>query len=115
MPRNLLSLSLRLSLPLSVAALMAACAHAPGAAPTAAPAPSAGAAADCSSLGAQVAQAERDQRAALERQRDAWKVVVPFAVAARYAGAKRAGADADEHLAELQAEFSRRGCDRQAG
>jgi hypothetical protein len=115
MPRSLLSSSLRFSVPLTAAALVAACAHAPGAKPDAPPTPSADAAADCAALGTQIAQAELGQRAAHEQQRNAWKVVVPFAVAARYAGARRAGADADERLAELQAAFTRRGCDRVAG
>jgi hypothetical protein len=94
--------------------LLAACASTSGTnAPVGAAASAATPAPDCAELGAQIVQVEQGRRAALEQQRDAWKVVVPFAVAARHARAKHAVAEAELRLAELQAEFGRRGCDRQ--
>lgn len=80
-------------------------------APTAPVASGATSGLDCAQLGAQVAQAEAARHAALEREQNAWKVIVPFAVAARYATSKSAVADADERLAQLRAESTRQGCD----
>jgi len=70
------------------------------------------AASDCRQLGGDIAKTEQARRAALEKQKDAWKVVVPFAVAARYASGKSALAQADKQLAQLRAEFTGQGCDR---
>jgi hypothetical protein len=86
------------------AALLAACASPPAGRPTAA------APADCSAIGTEIAHAEEARRAATQKQDDAWKAVVPFAVAARYASGKAAVADADRQLAELRTESDRRGC-----
>lgn len=67
---------------------------------------------DCGQLTALMAESDEQRRAALEQQRGAWKAVVPFAVAARYGSAKAAIGDADQRLAELNAEFDRQRCSR---
>ena len=68
----------------------------------------------CSELAASVARAEGTKRAAAEKERDAWKAVVPVAVAARYAHNRAALADAERQLVGLRAEMKRQGCDRHA-
>jgi len=70
------------------------------------------AATTCSELGAQIAGTEDTRRSAAEKQQGAWKAVVPFAVAARYASGKSAVDEADEQLAALRAESARQGCVR---
>jgi hypothetical protein len=67
---------------------------------------------DCSQLEAEIAQAAADKRAALKKEQDAWKAVVPFAVAARFVSGKSAAESADKRFARLQAEFTRQGCTR---
>lgn len=100
---------------LAIVTLAAGCAGAPPAPPTsiaasaAAPLP---APRDCTQLHAEIAGAKARQREALDKQQDAWKVVVPFAVAARYASAMSAVDDAGKRLAELNAESARQGCVR---
>jgi hypothetical protein len=68
----------------------------------------------CSELAAAVARAEGTKRAASDKERDAWKAVVPFAVAARYASNRAAASEAERQLAGLHAEQARQGCDRHA-
>lgn len=90
---------------LVAAALLAGCAStAPHAAATAS-APS-----DCRQLEAGIGQARQARQEAQEQGQSAWKAVVPFAVAARYAKSQSAAADAERQLEQLQAEFGRRGC-----
>jgi hypothetical protein len=67
---------------------------------------------DCATVGAEIARSEEAKRVALEQKQDAWKVVVPFAVVARYAKGKAASSDADKRLAELNAQYARQGCAR---
>lgn len=65
----------------------------------------------CADLHADIAVATHEMQAARKRQADAWKVVVPFVVVARYANA---GADveaAEQRLASLQISSSAAGCD----
>ena len=77
---------------LAVVALLTGCAGAPRAQ---APAE---AISGCSELQTEIAAAEEAKRAAMEKQQHAWKAIVPFAVAARYADAKSAAADADQRV-----------------
>lgn len=93
---------------LAAAALTTGCASAP--ARTAAPAASIAQA--CGALAADIARAETARLAASQKQQDAWKAVIPFAIAARYARAQAEGAEADQALAALTIEFTRQGCDR---
>lgn len=67
---------------------------------------------DCAELDAALSAAEEQKRAATATQRDAWKVVIPFAVAARYISATASVSDADTRSAQLQAESDRHGCRR---
>lgn len=99
----------------ALAALTTACANTPGATRAATPtiAPTA-TSPDCRQLGAQIAQAEQARRTALENQKDAWKAVVPFAVAARYAKSKATAGQADQQLAALKTQYSQQGCERHA-
>ena len=71
---------------------------------------SASASADCSQLRAEIARAEADKRAATEKKEGAWKVVIPFAVAAKYVSGKSAADAADKRLDELRARSARQGC-----
>jgi hypothetical protein len=54
--------------------------------------------------------AAESQRGAAQRQQDAWKAVVPFAVVARYGQAKAAAQESALRLAELQQHAARHGC-----
>jgi hypothetical protein len=72
--------------------------------------PGAAAGLSCGELRAQIADTEAARRTALEKEQNAWKVVIPFAVAARYATSKSAVKEADEQLAQLHAESIRQGC-----
>jgi hypothetical protein len=83
--------------------LLAACASAP-------PAHDTVAAHDCSALDAEIARAAAAQRSAAQQQQDAWKVVVPVAVVARYGQGKAAAAESQQRLGELQAQATRQGC-----
>jgi hypothetical protein len=65
---------------------------------------------ECSELDTEIATKEEAKRRALQRQQVAWKAVIPLAVAAEYAGAKSAAADADKRLLDLRGEFARLGC-----
>jgi hypothetical protein len=92
----------------TIAALAAGCASAPSV-----PAHSASTTGpDCRQLSAEIAQTEQAKRAALEKQRGAWKTIVPFVVAARYVSAKSAVEQADQRLGELHSQFNVQGCDR---
>lgn len=100
--------ALLLSSLLAVAALASGCATSPTrpspATTTTAP--------DCRQLRAEIARTEEARRAALEKEQGAWKAVIPFVVAARYASGKSDAEQADQRLATLNAEFSRQGCHR---
>lgn len=71
------------------------------------------AALDCTQLGDQMLAQQQAQRVAADRQREAWKAVLPFAVAGRYAGAASAAAEAEQRIGELQRELDRQGCGAQ--
>jgi len=101
----------------AAAALATGCANVP---PAAASADAAGvdlAGASCAQLDADIAQTDDALRAAQAKNQDAWKVVVPFAVAvaARYATSKSAANNATQQLDTLRAEAARRGCPGHAG
>jgi hypothetical protein len=65
---------------------------------------------DCHQLRVAIADAEDARLDANEKQQSAWKAVIPFAVAARYASGKSALAEADVRLTELNSRFVRQGC-----
>lgn len=99
----------------AMATLLAACASAPPSGTTAAASPPAAASASCEQLGAQIAQAEAARRAAEEQGRNAWKAVVPFVAAARYANGRAAADEAEDTIAALREQARRRGCAGAAG
>lgn len=80
------------------------------AAVAAAPASSSAAPSDCTSIAKAEREAEAAHRAAVEAKETAWKGVVPFAVAARYAGAAKAASETERKQAELKAAGQRLGC-----
>lgn len=94
---------------LLAATFLAACAHPPGSAAAHAETTVA-AARTCPQLHAGIAAAEQALGDAQQRKEDAWKVIVPFAVAARHAQAKSAMGDAEQRLAELKLAAERQGC-----
>jgi len=65
---------------------------------------------DCTALDAQIAQAGDAQRAAAQKQHDAWKLVVPIAAAARYGQGVVEATQSAQRLSELQAQADRQGC-----
>jgi len=67
---------------------------------------------ECGELQAEIAGVEEAKRSAVARQQAAWKAVIPFAVAARYAGGKSAADDADKRLQQLKHESARQGCNQ---
>lgn len=83
--------------------LSAGCAQNPSAESAAAPA-------NCEQVRAQIAQAEQQRAAALEKQETAWKKVVPFAVLGQRASAKAEIGAADQRLAQMRPEAVRMGC-----
>lgn len=92
-------------------AAMTGCAQTPSA-PAAA---SAAAPTDCAQLDADIGSAEQALHDAQERQQSAWKAVIPFAVAARHAQARSAGAQAQQQLDALHSTHRQQGCGRPAG
>jgi hypothetical protein len=68
---------------------------------------------ECSRLRAEIAGAESAKRAAAEKQQNAWKAVIPFAVVAQHAAATSKVAEADRRLNDLGSELTRRGCPAQ--
>ena len=89
--------------------MIAACANAPRHSPQAdeVAMPSAP---TCAQLDEQLARTEEARRAADEKGQNAWKAVVPFAVAARYASGKAAANEAEDTIAELRSQAALRGC-----
>ena len=94
---------------LAIAAALAGCAE-----PRPAPAPPT-AAASCAQLQAERATVAERRRVALEKEHDAWKALVPFAVAARFASGRSAVDEADRQLADLQARATLKGCPSHEG
>jgi hypothetical protein len=89
---------------IALAALLGACAQTPSAPDTQM------AALDCEAIEAQIDAAARQQRAAAQRQHDAWKAVVPFAVVARYGQGRAAASESQQRLDALQQQAALRGC-----
>jgi hypothetical protein len=85
----------------------AGCASSPDAPTAQASAPS------CDDLRAETSRVAAEKRAAVAKEEGAWKAVVPFAVAARYATGKAAASDADRRLAELHRQSATQGCAQQ--
>lgn len=77
--------------------------------------PTASTAPDCRQLSSEIARNEEARRVALEKERQAWKAVIPFAVAVRYVDGKSSAAEANQRLATLRAQFIQHGCSRDAG
>lgn len=92
-------------LALAAGGLLIGCASAPT--PAAAPA---SADSSCSELAGGIAAAEDAKRSAVEEEQTAWKVVIPLAVAARYAAGKSAADDADKRLKALRKEQVHNAC-----
>jgi hypothetical protein len=93
-----------LALVATIATLLVACAQTP--ARPEAPLASL----DCAALASEIHAAAEAQRAAAQQRQDAWKAVVPFAVAARYAKGKAAEQQLEQQLAELQQHAARQRC-----
>ena len=74
--------------------------------------PAGAAATSCEAIDAETVRATEARRAAAEKEQGAWKAVVPFAVAARYASGKAAGDEAGRQLAALQVRSGQQGCAR---
>jgi hypothetical protein len=94
---------------IALAALLGACAQTPSAPDTQM------AALDCGAIEAQIDAAAQQQRAAAQRQHDAWKAVVPFAVVpfavvARYGQGRAAASESQQRLDALQQQAALRGC-----
>jgi hypothetical protein len=98
--------TLLVSSPIATTALAIGCASTP----TESTAPTQSAVRDCHQLSAEIAVAEAEKHAALEKEKGAWKAVVPFVVVARYADGKLAANKSDKQLDKLRAEFTRQGC-----
>jgi hypothetical protein len=90
---------------LAVAAWLAACAQTPPATPALQVA-----SLDCASLASEIHAADEARRAAEQRRQDAWKVLVPFAVLARYGQADAAVDESGQRLAQLRRQADERGC-----
>jgi hypothetical protein len=99
------------SAPLTAGAEEAAAATAPASASAPAPASVAASVRDCARITQDLQAAKAARQEARARQADAWKVVVPFAVAGRYAKARAAGSEADARVEALSREAAERGCD----
>jgi ABC-type transporter MlaC component len=97
-----------ISMLFAVVLLSAGCASTPTASSTSA----ATSAPNCHQIEADIAKAESDKRAALRKEQNAWKAVVPFVVAAQYVSGKSAANSAGNQLDKLQAEFKLQGCTR---
>jgi hypothetical protein len=95
------------SMLLGISMLAAGCASAPAEAP----ASTALAVNDCDRLAAEMSRAGEARQAGLEQERNAWKVVLPFAVATRYVSGKSQVAKADRQSERLHAEYERKGCE----
>jgi hypothetical protein len=99
---------------LPLAALLGACAGTPTTPTPAATPPQAQGPRDCAQLEAEIAAVRAEQRAAETKKGEAWKAVVPFAVAGRYASANSAIRETEQRLANLRAEARRSGCTHHA-
>lgn len=64
----------------------------------------------CADLQAELAKAQAGEKAAEAAVADAWHVVVPFWVAARYASARSALSEAQGQSGQVQAELQRQAC-----
>lgn len=96
----------RILFPLCTASLLAACAsRAPEAAPD-----DAQAAAGCAELKTRRAAADETRREAEQKKQDAWKAIVPFAVAARRVQAGQALEVAEREQAALAAAAQKQRC-----
>ncbi len=98
----------RLFLALAVALLAAACAAPPQ---QAAKADAQASSTDCAATAAALAQVHEAQRHAEAERQGAWKAVVPFVVAARYANASSAESQARERATALEGRLQSQGCE----
>ena len=74
------------------------------------PATPRGATRDCRVVNEERQAVQQNRQQAAAQQHGAWKAVIPFAVAARYANARSKAASADRRAAELDTEAQRKGC-----
>ena len=93
---------------LAFATVLFGCATAPQ--PSSSATPAAVRELDCRQLSAEIAAAKEVQRAALDKEENAWKAVIPVAVVARYAQGKKAAGEAQQRIGELQAAAQRKAC-----
>jgi hypothetical protein len=89
--------------------LLAACAAGP------APTPTAALPTTCPQLAAEQQRADSDRLLALQQKETAWKAVIPFAVAARYAKSKSAAEQAQQRADALGRQAAAQGCLAQGG
>lgn len=68
--------------------------------------------ADCAQLEREAGELAKARQDAAAKQSEAWKAIVPFAVAGRYVSGKAAEAQAEREIAARQAEMQRQGCVR---
>jgi len=80
--------------------------------PAAQAAPAATVATDCQQLGADISRVEDNKRAAIEKEKNARKPIIPVVAIAHYVSSKSTAETTDRQIKELRAEFSRQGCDR---
>lgn len=67
---------------------------------------------DCPKLDAEIAQVTDMQRAAAQKQQDAWKTILPIAAAARFGQGMVEASQSEKRLADLQDRATRQGCRR---
>lgn len=65
---------------------------------------------ECKQLSGEMARTELERRAALEKQQDSWKLVLPLVVAARFAIGMSEVSDSNDRLSELRAQFRYKNC-----
>src|SRR5262249_20951887 len=94
----------------AVIALLACVLHVAGCA--SAPAKPVAASLECSQLPSEIARTERERRAALEKQQDSWKLVLPLVVAARFAVGMSEVSDSNDRLSELRAQLRAKDCSK---
>lgn len=92
---------------MAACSILQGCASAPSRTP---PLPASSASTDCAELGRQVAALEQQRQDAAARRSGAWKAVVPFAVAGRYASGRSAEAEAQRGLEAARQQMVRQGC-----
>lgn len=99
---------------LPLAALLGACAGTPTTPTTTSAAPQVQGPRDCAQIETEIVALRAEQREAETKKGEAWKAIVPFAVAGRYASANSAIRETEQRLTNLRAEARRSGCTHHA-